>query len=226
MDGQCTRSLEALTRYTTLVLLLVTAVANAYAGLTATLLSSRNKNDNVESTQKHVEWRQANLWSMVVCLIAFGFYVKLHCNDDCALTESSIRSMDWLITCPLLLFEMGAILMVPLFDTRLWAIAVASVLMNLIGWGAKPTTICLLSGFAFLAFIAGVLANIMQNEKNSKRRRNVVTIFFALWALYGVVAALSSSDNVTSIWASNAFNILDCGSKAIFGLTIVTMTLL
>ena len=167
----------------------------------------------------------ANMWSGLICLIAAGFYIELN-DQRIGLAPSTVRSMDWLITCPLLALEMSALLGVSVADRDAMTAAAASAAMVLIGWGDRVCAWRLLLGFIALGVVAVSLRSMARRRRASARRRGLVAFFFSLWVLYGVVAVLRSTGVLTGVLTGASFNTLDCGSKAVFGIAVAYLALL
>ena len=166
----------------------------------------------------------ANLWSALICLIAAGFYVELN-GQRMGLSISTVRNLDWLITCPLLALEMSALLGASLADPDAIVAAAASAVMVLIGWGERVDACRLLLGFGALGIVTTSLRSLARRKRSTERNRGLVAFFFSLWLLYGLVAVLRSADVITGVSAATSFNVLDCGSKALFGMAIAYLAL-
>lgn len=222
--------LERLTRLGALVLLGSTALVNLAVltrGPSAQDRAARKLVDHDEEAAPAQSTRglaSANLWSALICLIAAGFYVELN-DQRIGLSLSAVRNLDWLITCPLLALEMSALLGASLADPDAIFAATASAVMVLMGWGERVDACRLLLGFGALGIVATSLRSLASRKRSTERNRGLVAFFFSLWLLYGLVAVLRSVDAITGVLAAVGFNVLDCGSKAIFGMAVAYLAL-
>ena len=107
--------------------------------------------------------------------------------------------------------------------------------MVIAGWGASNniTTLRMVVGFIMLAISFFCIHNIaVENKDRSTRvKRNIVYFFMAIWIVYGIVAILSSNNvmpngRIFSFQMENiSYNLLDCISKAIFGLCTILVSI-
>ena len=202
---------ETITRFCTLLLLL--------AGLVANVLVLRPSSGEDSKTRN----KSANIWAAVVCFVAAFAYIELQ-GHFCGIPMNDVRHADWLITCPLLLLEMGALLNVSAQNKRIQCAIAASALMVLVGWAEAPSPLQLLCGFALLGVITWQLIALAKNQKDKSKQR-IVIVFFSLWFLYGFVAMAVTWASLNSDVSGTMYNILDGASKGIFGLCVAYMAL-
>ena len=159
-------------------------------------------------------------WSATICLIAsLSYYLIL--TDASSVTLSDLRSIDWLVTCPLLLIEMGLLLGVGPKNYTVIRAALASMLMIIFGWGGAPSAAWLIVSFVLLAYITQQL-QILYKSSRSKHRR-IVPLFFAFWFFYGLIAVLRlvSPDFFSNSLVNIGYNTLDAVTKAGMGLLVI-----
>ena len=161
---------------------------------------------------------KSHKWSFTVCFTAAMAYI-VFLTDSIPIHQSDVRSIDWLITCPLLLIEMGRLLETSTsFDSNITAAIFASIFMNIFGWGGAPNGICLLLAFTMLFFVA-IHLHVMYKKSVSKHR-NKVMFFFSFWFLYGIIASLRLLYFTPSM-ANIGYNVLDLITKAGLGLAFL-----
>ena len=158
---------------------------------------------------------KANLMSVFVCVVAALHY----CNMKKGSNLSLLRFSDWLLTCPVLAFEMGFLLGRPLWCSA--GAAIASIAMILSGKSAiedRNALSCILSS-VFLAVVAFFLAcpvvpriQKTEIETETKISGKAIWAFFLIWPLYGVAVMMRSSTLV--------YSVLDTLSKALFALFV------
>lgn len=222
--------LERLTRAAAILVLIASAVLNISVAASKTHSKPQESTGFVKnnfSTSEDRSVLHANSISVAICVVAALAYVELHASYT-GLSSSDIRSLDWLITCPLLLIEMGILLGARGTDGMVLLAAASSVLMILTGWNAhcSPTSFCV--GVLFFALTALCIYSLWCKH-NQKRTRveavRVVALAFALWPLYGLVAGSALFFGASPVMTNIAYNSLDVASKGIFGLSIAFMVL-
>ena len=169
----------------------------------------------------------ANATSAAVCIVAALAYTDMHAAFT-GLTQSDVRSLDWLVTCPLLVVEMGSLLGAPPTDSTTLCAAGASMLMVLTGWNAHNSAISLFAGFVFLMIVAACLSNLWsrrQRGEDSAAHQRVVAWAFGLWPLYGLVACAGLLCATSADATNSAYNVLDIGSKGLFGFAVAFLAL-
>ena len=207
--------LDRLSRLGTLCVLVAAALAN--------LAVLARTNSNQEEQTKNLD--VANLWSAAICVIAAGCYYELNAQH-LGIAIPVVRNLDWLITCPLLVLEMGSLLGAQLPNSTLLLAVALSAAMILIGWGDKVQSSRLVLGFIALGLVGWALFSLSrQKQSRRKQHRSTVLFFFALWLLYGAVAVLRSMDACQAAAANTGYNVLDAMSKAAFGLTVAFLSL-
>ena len=150
---------------------------------------------------------EANALGACVCVVAFLHYTWMRSTDDAA-ERVRLRYGDWIVTCPLLLWELHATTGV---EGQEWALG-ATALMVLLGYAAvrsvgwKRHALFAVSSLVLAAVVAATLSG-------AKKNGELVAAFFGVWALYPVAFLFDS--NV-------AFDVLDAVSKGCFGLYVAT----
>ena len=148
-------------------------------------------------------WK-ANVLGACVCVVAFLHYRWMRDAGPQRMIE--LRYGDWIVTCPLLIWELQALTGV---EGQQWVVA-ASVVMILLGYAAVKS-----DGWRrhalFTASSAVLAAIVLATLDGAKTHREAVAAFFGLWALYPVAFLLDSNA---------MYNVLDAFSKACFGLLV------
>lgn len=154
----------------------------------------------------------ANAIGAAVCLIAATVYQRMRSSG----TESDdLRHADWLVTCPLMLWELYVLMGIDL-RTHAWsfALSVAAIaLCILIGRAAasaKGARRAVLFALATAAFVV-MMVNIGLRVDWSHDQSVVPFAFLAVWALYPL-----------AFWerSGTAYNVLDLVTKGVFGLYV------
>ena len=97
-----------------------------------TTASSRvEKNDDLSKSA-----RNSNITSGIICLFAAFMYISMK-NSTLNVDVGILRSIDWLITCPLLLIEMAFLLGTSLKNKFVWIAILASILNGDCRMGCK-----------------------------------------------------------------------------------------
>lgn len=165
----------------------VLGAGSALGAATLVSLFAKSKTD---------ERAKTNLVSAAVCFIAAVHYAAIYTGTN----PRSARMSDWLLTCPLLAFEMTYLLGHSLH--RCIAAAVAAGTMIAIGGKQFAISCGLLCLTAVLIFAP---------EKGTRRREIpswVIALFFALWPLYPIADYLMLDQM--------SYSILDTLSKGLF----------
>ena len=149
---------------------------------------------------------RANYIGACVCLVAFLHYRWM--RDADANEKIRLRYGDWIVTCPLLLWELQELTGV---EEQQWALG-AVVLMVVLGYAAVQS-----SGrrrAALFIVSSGLLAAVtLATTLGARRHKEAVAGFFALWALYPVAFLLDSNA---------MYDVLDLASKGLFGLFVAS----
>lgn len=214
--------LEKVSRAGALLVLVATAVLNLQAGRSLLTSSMPTSSPAAGKTSKDV-LICANATSATLCIVAALAYADMHMSFT-GLMQNDVRSLDWLVTCPLLVIEMAVLLGARPGDATVLIAATASLFMILSGWNAHQNPFALMIGFVFLGMVAGLLFTLNKKYKWCERDRvvyqRVVWWAFALWPLYGLVACLGLLCAVRIEATQCAYNVLDIFSKGAFGLVI------
>lgn len=177
----------------------------------------------------------SNAAGSVACGIAFIHYTWLS-QPGC--DSMAVRYSDWFLTLPILLFDVLLIGGVDLVENKwLSALCVALLLaMVVAGWGAvrshrahpndrRRYFIWLGVGFACLLTVYYIVFSLFDHPLTSSETLPMVTMFFfLLWAAYGLVAALPRHILDESA-TQRAYDVLDIGSKAVFGMAVAVNVL-
>ena len=164
----------------------------------------------LRATKKGVT--RANLLGTCVCVVAFLHYTWMRTAS--ASEKVRLRYGDWVVTCPLLLWELQEMTGV---EGQQWAL-VGVVAMVLLGYAAvrrRGWTRYALFGVSS-AILAAVAAATVHG---AVREREAVAAFFAVWALYPAAFLLEEFN----LDANPSFNILDLVSKALFGMYVAAL---
>ena len=185
--------MESLTQNTTTAFLAGVALVQTIVALRAPVASPKGR---------------ANALGACVCLVAFLHYTWM--RDASYYEKNRLRFGDWLVTCPLLLWELHEVCAV---KGQRWAIGVV-MLMVLFGYAAKLAESSpwrhVLFGLATVLFVSVAYATV----RDARRHRELVTAFFGVWALYPVAFLLPNSAS------EPLYDMLDLVSKGLFGLYV------
>ena len=162
---------------------------------------------------KHTQLAKANAIGAAVCAIAASVYHRMSTSNGS--TSQDLRHADWLITCPLMLWELYVLMDMDI-KTHTWSfcISVVSIIVCIFlgrlaaeSKGGKRLT---LFGVATLVFVL-MLVNIGLGVDWSRIQNIVPFAFLALWALYPL-----------AFWEKSGalYNALDLVSKGVFGLYV------
>lgn len=148
--------------------------------------------------------------SSIVCLVAGATYWLIAYGVQ---DEMSMRSLDWIITCPFLLMELVDYMECENqgIDWLLICAIIASVGMNLCGFlGDRPSLSPwqLLIGFCGLGIVLWTMYK--ESLKGNPRRRRMAALFLLPWILYGIIACVSltnSSYSYLDLYCKGAFSL-------------------
>ena len=158
-----------------------------------------------------------NTLSILILLIAY-----FHYNSFTKTNVEILRHSDWILTCPLLVYEIAFLIGLQPFhgdSERVAMAAVASVAMVGTGYYARKTNSLVLwsIGSIFLAAIFYLLLSKkteQDDDKRSSSKKSIGIFFLSLWVFYGIV-----------FWAPShyrqiAYTLLDFLTKSVFGFII------
>ena len=153
------------------------------------------------------EAARSNAVGTAVCVIAFLHYAWMRHAD--AAERTRLRYGDWVVTCPLLLYELQEMAGVPA-RARGWPLA---GVVAMVGVGYAAVRNAGAARHALFGLSSAVLAAVVHATLSAARAdaRRLVGAFFALWAAYPV-AFLVGNDA--------AYDVLDAVSKGVFGLYV------
>lgn len=156
---------------------------------------------------------KANVLGACVCVVAFVHYYFMRTADPAE--KVRLRYGDWLITCPLLLWELQELAGV---EGQGWALGGAGA-MVLLGYAAVQSV-----GWrrhALFAVASVVLVAVATSTVGGARRqREAVAAFFGAWALYPAAFLLDG----VGVDSNPSYDVLDLVSKPLFGLYVATRT--
>lgn len=155
----------------------------------------------------HVE---ENAIGAAVCIIAFLHYMWMEGANDTKMLE--LRYSDWIVTCPLLLWELHRASEQEDKSSLVWPIIFVITMLGL-GFASKTSADSKSRQHLFIGGCVAFALCILSFVPNIKKNHALVYTFFGIWALYPLV---SYSNNNT------ALSILDMISKGAFGLYIAT----
>uniref|UniRef100_A0A6C0C221 Uncharacterized protein n=1 Tax=viral metagenome TaxID=1070528 RepID=A0A6C0C221_9ZZZZ len=221
---------ERLTQAAAVLVLFAAAILNASVATAAPQSKPHDtteaiKNKAPASTERPAQ--HANSISVTICLVAALAYLELHVSCT-GLMSGDVRSLDWLITCPLLLIEMGLLLGARATDGVVLLAAGSSALMVITGWDAHTSSASFCYGVFFFAITALCMYNLWRRSRSTRTREGAVRLAaaaFALWPLYGIVAASVLLCGSSQAMANIGYNVLDIGSKGFLGLSIALLVL-
>ena len=219
---------ERLTRAAAILVLVDSAVLNVSVALSKTDSKTPESTESMKNrSPDDSSVRHANSISVAICAIAALAYVELHASYT-GLVSSDIRSLDWLITCPLLLIEMAILLGASATDGVVLLAATSSMVMVLTGWNAHCNSVSFCAGVFFFALTALCMYSVWCKSSPKRTRvgaSRVVALAFALWPLYGLVAGSALFCGTSVDITDTAYNSLDVASKGIFGLSVALLVL-
>lgn len=154
---------------------------------------------------------KANVLGACVCVVAFLHYYFMRTAGPAERVR--LRYGDWLITCPLLLWELHELTGV---EGQGWALG-GVVAMVLLGYAAVQSV-----GWrrhALFAAASAVLAAVAAaTVGGAQRHREAVAAFFGVWALYPAAFLLDGA----GVDSNPSYDVLDLVSKPLFGLYVAT----
>jgi hypothetical protein len=171
----------------------------------------------------------SNRLGAIICLIACVHYIGLLLAP--ASSVMAIRYSDWLLTLPLLLWEIFRILEIDIYG-RYWVrfLGAIALLLGMLaaGWKGVETasthprqaTLWLVVGCVCLIAL-DVFVCVTVDPLDNDGLKLVTLIIFLGWALYGLVAAYPLTATSTQL----AYDVLDIGTKAGFGVVVGTYAL-
>ena len=170
-------------------------------------------------------WK-ANALSILILLIAYVHYYTGILYPTGPGTSMWFRYSDWMITCPLLVYELAYLRGLKPFGKDAIHVALASmasIAMIAAGWHAsrqKGSMRVLWWGLGsvFLAIVFFLLSNPVPEEKREGSLAWISNVFLWLWIPYGIIFWLPPSARHVS------FNVLDILSKSVLGLVIAYLT--
>jgi bacteriorhodopsin len=167
------------------------------------------------STSKHGDdvAARANGIGAMVCLIAASVYHRMKTTSGAEVED--LRYADWLITCPLMLWEIYVLLGIDI-ARHAWSFALSVVAITVcivLGRRAvesKQSKRALYFTLATAAFVI-MLVNIGLFTDWSRPKHVAPLAFLGVWALYPL-----------AFWEKSgaAYNLLDLVSKGVFGLYV------
>ncbi len=197
----------------------MSAIITAYSFLAVSLV-------NAGVVLKVPRARNANALSILILLIAYAHYrIGLIAPGAIAVAEK-FRYSDWMITCPLLVYELAYLRGLKPFGkdaVKVAAASAASIAMVSAGWQAWKQTGRMRVfwwgiGSVFLGIIFCLLLSKPEAEEKERSLVWVSDVFLWLWIPYGIVFWLPSAIRHV------AFNVLDILSKSVLGLAIAYTT--
>lgn len=215
--------------------LVMVSIANFSAAFLNPSASGRGRggdDDTIKSSNDRSLIR-ANMVSGIVCGIAALMYIFMK-HPSISLKANEIRSLDWLITCPLLILEMASLLGASAMHPWVITAVVGAILMVGVGWNSTYLSYPrLLIGFVFLTIVYFAMWNVGAHAKERiykddlyAKKSRLVVFFLGIWVLYGLVSTMTSCGWTTNLlMASSFYSILDIISKAVFGLCILWLTM-
>ena len=153
----------------------------------------------------------SNALGAMVCLIAFLHHVWMF--DSNVKLRTELRFSDWIVTCPILLWELYIITGQESIESLTSCIILVTCMLAL-GFGAahskgmrRAITFCL-SSVCFVILTLLFMSGVQEN-------REIAITFFLVWAIYPICFLLDST---------NGFNVLDMISKGFFGIYVALIT--
>ena len=160
-----------------------------------------------------VNTARANGIGAMVCLIAASVYHRMKTTSGAEVED--LRHADWLITCPLMLWEIYVLLGIDIAQ-HAWSFALSVVAITVCivlgrrAVGGNPSKRALYFALATAAFVI-MLVNIGLFTDWSRPEHIAPLAFLGVWALYPL-----------AFWekSGSAYNVLDLVSKGAFGLYV------
>lgn len=204
-------SLTSLTRNTTTAFLAGVGLVQTIAAMQADDAGGEASSSSSSSSSSK---RKANAIGAAVCLVAFLHYSWMRTAPS-AESRIELRYGDWLVTCPLLLWELHE--MTGVRGGQTWAIG-AVIGMILLGYAAVRPATPLRMRYTLFAASCVLLAGVAYaTVRGARRHAELVAAFFALWAAYPIAFLLKPQSGNTM------YNLLDLASKGLFGLYVATL---
>lgn len=187
-----------------------------------TIFTLQNYNHNNETTRK------SNIISSIITITAMSYYIIIYSKREEQIYK--YRYMDWVITTPLLLYDLLLIMNINDYYTTLEfnklviEITILNTLMLLFGYLGEinklSMTNSMVLGFIPFIYIFYRINNIYTiNNKNinivEKEEYKIFLVFLFIWTLYGIVHVIPNR-HIKDI----SYNILDLIAKGLFGLYI------
>lgn len=153
---------------------------------------------------------EANAIGAAVCIIAYMHYRWMEGADSTKMLE--LRYSDWIVTCPLLLWELQKMSGQKSKQALVWPVILVTIML-MSGFASKrnpdPRSRLYLFTIGCVAFALCVLSSV----HNVEEQHLLVYAFFGIWSLYPLAS-----------WTNNnvMLSILDMISKGGFGLYIAT----
>jgi hypothetical protein len=221
---------DVLSYLAAIAVLVMVSIANFSAVMLNARASRHGKGgeDDAINSSNDLSLTRANMLSGVICGIAALMYIFMK-HPSVSLEANEIRSLDWLITCPLLLFEMAALLGASALDPWVIVSVIGAILMVAVGWNSMYLSPArLLGGFVFLTIVYIAMWKVGEKSKQnrSETKSRLVVFFLGIWVFYGLVSCMTSFGWATNLlMASSLYSILDIISKALFGLCILWLSI-
>ena len=141
---------------------------------------------------------------------------------------NKLRYIDWAITTPLMLISLTLFLShhsgVKVDPSLYLGIVILDLLMLYFGYAGETKRMTKIMadifGFIPLIVIFGLLYKTFIHGRNNKENNIIISLYFVLWSLYGVLYMFD--EKIMNTW----FNILDCISKAFVSIGITAYFLL
>lgn len=156
---------------------------------------------------------KANAIGATVCAIATSVYQRMKSSSGRDVED--LRHADWLVTCPLMLWELYALMQIDIKNhAHSFAFSVVSiVLCILLGRAAADATGATRGGLFLLATVlfVAMLVNIGLSVDWTHSHSATPFAFLSVWALYPF-----------AFWeqSGTAYNVLDLVSKGVFGMYV------
>ena len=174
---------------------------------------------NAAAAVVHPATAVPNVLSISILLIAFFHYQYILQQP---LFIDRYRYSDWMLTCPLLVYEIALLLRLKPLGKDAWRVAgaaMASLLMIGSGWYANNATganrlAWWAVGAVWLGLVYVLLLNEKPGEPDDTDDSLLPTIYLLLWIPYGLV--FCAPESVKQV----AFNVLDVVSKSSLGAII------
>lgn len=224
---------DDLSYLTAIAMLVMVSIANFSAVMLNARASGSGKcgEDDAINSSNDLSLTRANMLSGVICGIAALMYIFMK-HPSISLEADEIRSLDWLITCPLLLLEMAALLGASVHDPWVIVAVIGSILMVGVGWNSTYLSLPrLLGGFGFLTIVYIAMWRVGEKSKHkndkgkSAKKSRLVVFFLGIWVFYGLVSCMTSFGWETNLLVSSSlYSILDIISKALFGLCVLLLS--